>query len=134
MTDAQNIDDLIARLQNEPEGSWEINEIIARALGWKSADRGSMTWWQRPEDVQENVWRQMPFDFSGKLDAAISSLPEHFSYEITFSAAGEGAMRRCRAWDWRRSPPMADPGNRWEAIAKNLPCAVVACALKARQS
>jgi len=94
-----------------------------------------------------NGWRVFPGDnwigphaqiavpsYTTSLDAAVTLVPEHFSYEATFSAAGDGAMRRARLWDWRRSARMADPDNHWEASASTLPLAICAAALRARAS
>lgn len=61
--------------------------------------------------------------YTASIDAAVTLRPEFISYEMSFSAAGDGALRRVRWWDWRRSPRMLDPSNHWEATAATLPLA-----------
>lgn len=80
------------------------------------------------------VWNYAVPQYTASLDAAVTLVPEDYSYELTFSAAGDGAMRRARLWDWRRGPLMIDPTNERSATAKTLPLAVCAAALRARAS
>lgn len=71
--------------------------------------------------------------YTSSIDAAVALVPEHYSYELTFSAAGKGALRRARLWDWRRSPRALDPDNEWSSETKSSPAAALcAAALRAR--
>jgi hypothetical protein len=70
--------------------------------------------------------------YTASIDAARTLLLPHHSFELLYSAAGEGAMRYAHVWDWRRSPAARDPGNKWEGRGKTLEGAFVAAALRAR--
>jgi len=108
----------LAEACEKAEGpSRELDDAIALAVRWDA--KGSY-----PESPA----------YTSSLDAALALVSENFSYELTFSAAGEGAMRRARLWDWRRGPTMIDPDNEWEALGRTLPLALCAAALRVRDA
>lgn len=103
---------------------------------------------EKPGDVWTNwfddgVWhRRDPDDrcaFEGpprlteSIDAALSLLLPHHSFELTQSAVEPPAFSRARIWDWRRGPLAIDPGNEWKSEG-NRPLAINLCiaALRAR--
>jgi hypothetical protein len=124
MTKADELNALADRCERE-NGGMHLDQAILSALGYTW--RG-LAYWHRDNS---HTWKHSS-KLTTSLDAAVSLVPENFSYELAFSAAGEGAMRRARLWDWRRGPLMIDPANEWASTAKTLPMALCAAALRAR--
>lgn len=126
--------ELIKRLEGAKEGSRELDAAVANFVGWKCVGAYSHKFKKLvavPPGRGATGVRIIP-TFTTSLDAALTLVPENFSYELTYSAAGEGALRRTRLWDWRRGPLALDPSNNWEAQASTLPLALCIAALKAR--
>lgn len=117
MTD---ITDLITRLESTTEGSRELD------------------WAVRDQMFEFGVDLGHPEPFTLKIDAALMLLPKHYSFELTASATEDfapGSFTRCRLWDWRRGPKMADPNNEWVGEGnRQLPLNIVIAALRARHS
>src|SRR4051812_23079386 len=67
------------------------------------------------DDVSYN-----PPPYTTSIDAAVALVPEHHSYELTFSAVPEGGLRRARLWDWRRPATGFDPDNEWSGHSNTL--------------
>lgn len=133
------LDDLITRLEAASEGSRELDADIFIAVtpgvadaGRVDRDRGLVGWW--PKDRPYQSAREVPH-YTESFDAARTLMPPNFSFEATQSAAGPPTFTRCRLWDWRRGPLMADPGNEWKS-GGNRPLPLNACiaALKARRA
>jgi len=119
MTNTKQLLALAERCERE-EPSWDLDCAIAEAIGWYTPHRD----WRRPKGDTPK--------FTTSLDAAVTLVPEHRSYELAYSAAGDKALRRARLWDWRRSALALDPDNEWAATAKTLALALCAAALRAR--
>lgn len=118
MTD---IVDLIIRLESAAEGSRELDAEIETIA-----------------DLPREAWRHVLPRFSTSVDAALTLIPKHFSFDLTASAAEDfapGSFTRCRLWDWRRGPKMSDPDNEWKSEDnRQLPLNICLAALRARQS
>ncbi len=128
---------LIERLEKATGPSRELDGEILLAIGHDQAKFlrwvGMQPKGDKSATLQKFALRFAP-SFTSSLDSAMTLVMEGYSFELTYSAAGEGAMRRARLWDWRRGPKMFDPTNEWEAVAKTLPLALIIAALKSRLS
>ena len=139
-------EELIARLEKAPKGSDEMDaHILAYFVGdgalvaqsrfngawcvYKGTNRaGEPRLWE--PDYRDKVRTKLPW--SQSLDAALTLVPEHHSYELTQSAVEPPRFARARLWDWRRSPTGFDPGNEWKSEGNRpLTIAVCSAALKA---
>lgn len=132
MPDPATILRIADRVEREPpsrELDAEIHCAVSDFVFLGMQDGGYLHDWPK-QNIRRSVGYSWPH-YTTSLDAAVTLVPEHHSYELTFSAAGDGAMRRARLWDWRRNPPAMDPGNCWEAVAGALPSALCAAALRA---
>ena len=131
-------DELITALESASEGDWKLDLEIMRhafpdmefriepaipAILW-----GPRLMMRTKSEAEKHV---RLIDYTTSLDAAVTLIPENVSYELTFSAAGDGALRRARLWDWRRGPLMIDPHNEWVSEGhRPLPLAVCIAALR----
>jgi hypothetical protein len=71
--------------------------------------------------------------YTASIDAALTLVPEHYSYELVQSAVEPPAFARARLWDWRRSPVFSDPENEWKSEgSRPLAIAICIAALRAR--
>ena len=77
MSDMSDMTDLIAQLEAASEGSRELDEAIARAIGWACIDAGSATAaWLAPDDDDRSAsdgecfWKDCPQLRDGELAAA----------------------------------------------------------------
>lgn len=68
--------DLMARLEAAVEGSRELDEAIADALGWM---RGGEFWWKPPG----GDYRMGAPGFTQSLDAALTLVPDGYSPNIS---------------------------------------------------
>lgn len=119
-----SVEKLIAKLEAAPGGSRELDSLVSLVKDGKN-----------PADYRINPqFYDCILPYTTSIDTAITLVTENLSYELTFSAAGDGAMRRARLWDWRRGPLAIDPKNEWAAVAKTLPLALCIAALKARKA
>lgn len=129
--------DLLLQLAERCEREKPSDDLdlkIATASGWRfGGGRPKGGAWIAPNGVSYhgNTFAGPP-KFTTSLDSAVTLVPENRSFELTFSAAGDGALRRARLWDWRRSATGLDPGNEWLTTGKTLPLALCAAALRAR--
>lgn len=99
----------------------KADALLARLVGgWVFDGREAIYPWRAPDAV----YHMAAPVYTASLDAAVTLVPENISYELAFSAAGEGAIRRARFWDWRRGPLMIDPDNSWQGVGKTLPLAI----------
>jgi hypothetical protein len=98
--------DLIARLENATGPDRELDADIM----YFEIERGTGIKVTRIPSLTETANH-----YTRSLDAALTLVPEGYSYELTQSAVEPPAFSRCRLWDWRRGPLAIDPGNEWKA-------------------
>lgn len=136
--DRRDCADLISRLERATCHDPSLDRAIADVvfdIEWKPYRQRARKLWGFKRGTDDTIFYgedSVPH-YTHSLEAALSLLPEHISYELTQSAVPPPRLSRCRLWDWRRGPLMSDPDNEWKAEG-NQPLAVNVCiaALKAR--
>lgn len=121
--------ELTAKLEQATEPSVDLDIEIWCAINGQERQTESIRFDAGGRGILRSYTNIPPYTAS--LDAALTLVPKHISYELVWSAAGDGAMRRARMWDWRRGPLMVDRANNFEGVAKTLPLATCIAALKA---
>ncbi len=119
--------DLIARLENATGPDRKIDGDIAVLLG-----RHPLTYRRGKPDWQQHCWfghgpTWECAEYTNSIDAALTLVPEHYSYELVQSAVVPPRLARAQLWDWRRST------TAWKSEG-NRPLAICICiaALRAR--
>ncbi len=126
---------LIARLRDPKEREMFLEDDLHWLVVWREWENIGGFWRRHKATGKHEQYASMPaLHYLTSLDAALMLVPEHFSYELTYSAAGHGAMHRARLWDCRRGPLMFNPENEWNAEADTLARAVCIASLMARNS
>ena len=97
-------------------------DLVLHQLGWESlAD-----WSEWPDGRRETYDYGFARPYTSSIEAALTLVPENFSYELTQSMVEPPRFARARLWDWRRGPTGIDPSNEWKAEG-NRPLAVNIC-------
>lgn len=119
MTDTSMTSDLIERLSQATQGSWELSDKVLLACGWTrrrvidpgaSADYGEDVeawYWDDPDGNPMATDRPSPTE---SIDAALTLVPEGWAWIVESCQPYESEPVECSAavWNCRAQPPVHD--------------------------
>jgi hypothetical protein len=117
------LSELFAKLEEAEEGSRELSNTIAEAVGWERNDARSFVW-----KSTDGLAHHTAPDFSRSLDAALTLIPEGWHFR-NVCQTGEGQWG-CHVTDSIRFG--VEKGGWYSAPGKTGPIALCIAALKAR--